>query len=142
MFGSKILPVVLATLSAVTVSVLATAVDVGVGVDKRQSCVYTCGTVCYWQEDIDEAVTQGYGYYKADTQVGDNDYPHQYNDYEGFDFPDAGPWYEFPILSSYDAYTGGSPGADRVVFNGAGKFQDALTHTGASGNDFVECKKN
>ncbi|KAK5631752.1 hypothetical protein RRF57_007466 [Xylaria bambusicola] len=71
--------------------------------------------------------------------IGSNDYPHQYNNYEGFDFPDKGPWYEFPILSSGSAYTGGQPGADRVVFNYAGEFQDAITHTGASGNNFVGC---
>jgi hypothetical protein len=52
------------------VTVSATAVDTDVDVDKRQTCAYTCGTVCYWQEDLDEAVTQGYGYYKDDTQVG------------------------------------------------------------------------
>ncbi|KAI8634700.1 ribonuclease-domain-containing protein [Xylariaceae sp. FL1651] len=132
MFGSKLLPIVLAAVSAVTVS--ATVVD------KRATCVYYCGSVCYWQEDIDEAVAQGYNYYKKGTTVGSDSYPHQYNDYEGFDFPDPAPWYEFPILSSYNAYTGGSPGADRVIFNSAGKFQDAITHTGASGNDFVACK--
>jgi hypothetical protein len=70
---------------------------------------------------------------------GDNNYPHKYNNYEGFDFPDGGPWYEFPVLSSSEAYTGGSPGADRVVFNADGKFQDAITHTDASGNNFIEC---
>lgn len=71
--------------------------------------------------------------------IGDNDYPHQYNNYEGFDFPDEGPWYEFPILSSGSVYTGGSPDTDRVVFNYNGDFQMAITHTGASGNDFVGC---
>lgn len=69
-------------------------------------------------------------------------YPHQYYDYEGFSFPTASPWYEFPILSSYVAYTGGSPGADRVIFDKNGAFDSLITHTGASGNDFVACKKN
>lgn len=32
---------------------------------KRAECVYYCGSVCYWQEDIDEALEQGYGYYKS-----------------------------------------------------------------------------
>lgn len=36
-------------------------------------------------------------------------------------------------------YTGGSPGADRVVFNTNGEYAGAITHTGASGNDFVGC---
>jgi hypothetical protein len=103
----------------------------------RETCVYTCGSVCYWQEDIDAAVKEGYSDFKS----GDSpdDYPHQYNNYEGFDFPDAGPWYEFPILSSYEVYTGGSPGADRVIFTEDGEFESVITHTGASGNDFVAC---
>lgn len=69
-------------------------------------------------------------------------YPHQYNDYEGFSFPTSAPWYEFPILSSYEVYTGGSPGADRVIFDKSGTFDSLITHTGASGDDFVACKKS
>jgi hypothetical protein len=68
-------------------------------------------------------------------------YPHQYNDYEGFSFPTAAPWYEFPILNSFAVYSGGSPGADRIVFDSKGNFDSVITHTGASGNDFVACKK-
>lgn len=68
-------------------------------------------------------------------------YPHEYHDYEGFSFPTASPWYEFPILSSYDPYTGGSPGADRVIFDSKGNFDSVITHTGASDDDFVACKK-
>lgn len=34
---------------------------------------------------------------------------------------------------------GGSPGADRVVFNTNGQYAGAITHTGASGNNFVGC---
>jgi hypothetical protein len=33
----------------------------------------------------------------------------------------------------------GSPGADRVVFNEDGEYAGAITHTGASGNNFVGC---
>ena len=38
---------------------------------------------------------------------------------EGFDFPVSGPYQEFPILRSFNnnPYTGGSPGADRIIFN-------------------------
>ncbi|KAI1367737.1 guanine specific ribonuclease N1 [Xylaria arbuscula] len=129
MFGSKILPIVLAAVSIVS----------GAAIEKKQSCAATCGSACYSQSALDAAVDQGYGYYSDDTTVGSNDYPHQYNNYEGFDFPDEGPWYEFPILSSGDVYTGGSPDTDRVVFNYNGDFQMAITHTGASGNNFVGC---
>lgn len=82
---------------------------------------------------------QGYGYYEDGTTVGSDEYPHQYEDYEGFTFPDAGPYYEFPILSDEEVYTGGSPGADRVVFTGSGTYEGVITHTGASGNDFLQC---
>ncbi|KAJ8123188.1 hypothetical protein ONZ43_g802 [Nemania bipapillata] len=131
MFVSKMLPVILAAVCSVTVS--------GAVIEQKKSCAKTCGKSCYTQSDIEAAVSQGYGYYEDDKAVGSNDYPHKYNNYEGFDFPDPGPWFEFPILSSDKVYTGGSPGADRVVFNADGNLQDTITHTGASGNDFVEC---
>lgn len=37
-----------------------------------------------------------------------------------------------------DAATG-SPGADRVIINTACKLAGEITHTGASGNNFVGC---
>ncbi|KAI1085602.1 hypothetical protein F5B20DRAFT_575110 [Whalleya microplaca] len=137
MFGSKISAILLAAVSVVNASVLAVE---KIAVRQDQTCVATCGTVCYWQEDIDEAVAAGYKLHQSGSTVGSNDYPHEFDNREGFDIPDPAPWYEFPILSSFDPYTGGSPGADRVVFNDAGKFQLAVTHTGASGNNFVQCK--
>ncbi|UKZ74342.1 hypothetical protein TrVFT333_002007 [Trichoderma virens FT-333] len=109
-------------------------------VDKRAACVYTCGSVCYWQSDIDDALSAGYSLYKSGSTK--DSYPHQYNDYEGFNFPTAAPWYEFPILNTFKVYTGGSPGADRVIFDSKGNFDSVITHTGASGNDFVACKKD
>ena len=33
----------------------------------------------------------------------------------------------------------GSPGPDRVVINGSGQRAGEITHTGASGNNFVAC---
>lgn len=33
----------------------------------------------------------------------------------------------------------GSPGPDRVVFNEAGRYAGAITHTGAGGNAFLGC---
>lgn len=105
----------------------------------QRQCAETCGSTCYSQDDIDAAVEQGYGYYEDGTTVGNDKYPHKYNDYEGFTFPDDGPYYEFPILSDEDVYTGGSPGADRVIFTGSGTYEGVITHTGASGNDFLQC---
>ncbi|RMZ80081.1 hypothetical protein DV737_g3175, partial [Chaetothyriales sp. CBS 132003] len=123
----------LAALTATTTTVAIPTLQV------RDSCVETCGSTCYWQSDIDAAVKQGYSDYQSGTTVGDDSYPHTYNNYEGFDFPVSGPYQEFPILSSYEVYSGGSPGADRVIFNTGGDYAGTITHTGASGNDFVAC---
>lgn len=106
---------------------------------QQRQCAETCGSTCYYQSDIDAAVQQGYGYYQNDQTVGNDKYPHQYQDYEGFTFPDTVPYYEFPILSDNEVYTGGSPGADRVIFTGDGTYEGVITHTGASGNDFLQC---
>lgn len=147
-----------ALLSAVP-SISATVVEL----ETRGTCVYYCGSTCYWQSDIDAALNQGYTYFEEGETVGmlspgsdvrtrvykalanrnrpegSDEYPHQYNDYEGFTFPTAAPWYEFPILSSYKVYTGGSPGPDRVIFDSEGNFDALITHTGANGDDFVAC---
>jgi hypothetical protein len=37
---------------------------------KRDSCVYTCGSVCYWQSDITAAVNKGYTELKAGKTLG------------------------------------------------------------------------
>ncbi|KAL2019762.1 hypothetical protein VTK56DRAFT_9206 [Thermocarpiscus australiensis] len=107
---------------------------------KRASCVYTCGSTCYWQEDIDAALNKGVSLQQSGQEI--DSYPHQYNDYEGFRFPTSGPWYEFPILSSFKVYSGGSPGPDRVIFDSDGNFDSVITHTGASGDDFVACRSS
>ncbi|KAK4949823.1 hypothetical protein LTR10_011665 [Elasticomyces elasticus] len=106
---------------------------------KRQSCVDTCGSTCYWQSDIDAALQQGFSFYQQGTTVGKDEYPHEFDDREGFDITVWGPWYEFPILNSYEVYTGGSPGADRVVFTRDGTLALVVTHTGATDDNFVEC---
>ncbi|RKU44021.1 hypothetical protein DL546_004058 [Coniochaeta pulveracea] len=114
MFAPGVFVAVISALS-VAVSGFAIPAETGRDAEKRATCVYKCGSVCYWQEDIDEALAKGYSLLKSGSTLGSGSYPHQYNDYEGFSFPNAAPWYEFPILSSYSVYTGGSPGADRVI---------------------------
>ncbi|KAK7975619.1 poly(ADP-ribose) polymerase and DNA-Ligase zn-finger domain-containing protein, partial [Apiospora arundinis] len=64
--------------------------------------------------------------------------PHTYNNYEGFNFRVDGPYQEFPIKTN-GLYTGGSPGADRVIINTSCEEAGQITHTGASGNNFVGC---
>ena len=125
---------------AVAPAVLALPAPIELGsalIEARQSCAATCGQVCYYQSTLNNAVSDGYQLYQDGQEQGD--YPHTYNNYEGFDFPVSGPYQEYPVLSSFKAYSGGSPGADRVIFNTNGDFAGAITHTGASGNNFVAC---
>ncbi|GLB35971.1 putative ribonuclease [Lyophyllum shimeji] len=100
---------------------------------KRQANGCTCGNVYYDANDISNAIATA-------QDGGASTYPHQYNDYEGFYFPAcSGTFYEYP-LESGSVYTGGSPGADRVIYDDYGDVCACLTHTGASGNEFVECE--
>ncbi|KAF9790608.1 ribonuclease T1 [Thelephora terrestris] len=68
-------------------------------------------------------------------------YPHQYKNYEGFTFSCSGPtFYEFPILASGALFNGSTgPGPDRVVYDNSGGFCGCITHTGATGNNFLQC---
>lgn len=47
-------------------------------------------------------------------------------------------------ITNYSTQNSGSPGADRVAFttknDGTCTFAGAMTHTGASGNNFVSCR--
>lgn len=83
---------------------------------KRQSST-TCGNNYYSAGQISDAANAAYNYYSSGDEAGSSTYPHQYNDYEGFDFGGVeGPYQEFPLLES-GVYNGGSPGADRVIIN-------------------------
>ncbi|EHK18378.1 uncharacterized protein TRIVIDRAFT_47489 [Trichoderma virens Gv29-8] len=100
----------------------------------------TCGKVYYSASAVSAASNAACSYVRAGSTAGGSTYPHQYNNYEGFRFKGLSkPFYEFPILSSGKTYTGGSPGADRVVINGQCSIAGIITHTGASGNAFVAC---
>ena len=66
----------------------------------------TCGSNSYTNAQINAALNAGYQYYSEGTEAGSSDYPHTYNNYEGFDFPVDGPYQEFPLLES-GVYTGG-----------------------------------
>ncbi|KAH0527278.1 hypothetical protein TsFJ059_002298 [Trichoderma semiorbis] len=100
----------------------------------------TCGKVFYSASAVSAASNSACNYVRAGSTAGGSTYPHVYNNYEGFRFKGLSkPFYEFPILSSGKAYTGGSPGADRVVINGQCSIAGIITHTGASGNAFVAC---
>ncbi|EUC47345.1 hypothetical protein COCMIDRAFT_90528 [Bipolaris oryzae ATCC 44560] len=116
----------------------AESLDVLAAVESRQSCYVKCGSTCYTSAQVTTARNAGYSYYQNGDQAGSSTYPHTYNNYEGFSFLVSGPYQEFPLRTS-GAYTGGSPGADRVIFNTRGQRAGEITHTGASGNNFVAC---
>ncbi|RDB29527.1 Guanyl-specific ribonuclease Po1 [Hypsizygus marmoreus] len=100
----------------------------------RQASGCTCAGRAYTASDIARAVT------KAEGGVTSG-YPHQYHNYEGFSFPMcSGTFYEYPLKTG-SAWSGGSPGADRVIYDQTGDVCSCLTHTGApTTNGFVECK--
>jgi hypothetical protein len=79
--------------------------------------------------------------YCPDVEPGSDQYPHTYRDDEKLSMYCSGsswyevrnfllpctdsiinPWSQFPILSGGSLYTGGSPGADRVIFNPSGTY--------------------
>ena len=106
----------------------------------RQAGGGECGRNDYSSGDVAAAADAACDYLARGEQVGSNDYPHRYNNYEGFDFDTSGPWYEFPILAGGRVFDGStSPGADRVVINGGCAITALLTHSGAGGNAFLEC---
>ncbi|PWN48448.1 ribonuclease-domain-containing protein [Violaceomyces palustris] len=108
-------------------------------IEKRQGGIaVTCGTKSYTATQVNKAINNA-----RSGSYSSSGYPHTYNDYEGFDFSDYcsdTAWKEYPLSTASGGYTGGSPGADRVIYGtSSGKFCGAITHTGASGNNFVQC---
>lgn len=123
---------------------------------KRQAAT-SCGGTNYDAGTVSSAEMAAYSYVSSNTEAGGSTYPHQYNDYEGFTFSNCqSPYYEFPLVQD-GPYDGGAPGADRVIVDctfflsnllspllihdlvANGDYCGAITHTGASGDDFVAC---
>lgn len=74
--------------------------------EKRDTA--TCGKVYYSASAVSAAANSACSYVRAGSTAGGSTYPHQYQNYEGFRFKGLPkPYYEFPILSSGKAYTGG-----------------------------------
>ncbi|KAJ7760640.1 guanyl-specific ribonuclease C2 [Mycena maculata] len=100
----------------------------------------TCGSNVYTVSEVSSAVSSGFAH--VNDPIGSDSYPHQFFDDEKLDlFCSGSTWLEYPILPGSKAYSGGSPGADRLVFNTGGTYCAVITHTGASSeNGFVSCK--
>ncbi|KIY70262.1 ribonuclease-domain-containing protein [Cylindrobasidium torrendii FP15055 ss-10] len=98
----------------------------------------TCGSNVYTLAQVKSATAAGYA--QVGNPIGSNSYPHKFNNYEGLSMWCSGEssYQEWPILKS-GTYSGGSPGADRVIFSSNGVYCAVVTHTGASGNNFVSC---
>ncbi|KAI1734669.1 Ribonuclease/ribotoxin [Xylaria scruposa] len=120
--------------SLMALMALATSVIAAPVLEERAAT--TCGSTYYTADQVNQAAQKSCSYYQSGSAPGG--YPHTYNNYEGFTFKVAGPYLEFPMLTS-GVYTGGSPGADRVIINTSCKLAGEITHTGASGNNFVGC---
>ncbi|KAK7038382.1 Ribonuclease/ribotoxin [Favolaschia claudopus] len=100
-----------------------------------------CGSHTYTVSQVVSAVNAGFAH--VGNPLGSDSYPHTFRNDEGLSMWCSGStsFMEYPILSGGATYTGGSPGADRVVFNTAGTYCAVITHTGASStNGFVSCK--
>ncbi|KAH8832413.1 guanyl-specific ribonuclease C2 [Flagelloscypha sp. PMI_526] len=100
----------------------------------------TCGSNVYTLAQVKSATAAGYA--QIDDPIGSNSYPHTFRNDEGLSMWCSGEsaYNEWPILKS-GTYSGGSPGADRVIFSDNGIYCAVVTHTGASStNGFVSCK--
>lgn len=124
----------------------------------------SCASNSYSASQVSQAASAACDLNKSGKTVGNNNYPHQYKNFEKIDFDAPGPWYEFPIKSNgiFDgskcsiAQCGNhhhhqyninpipadsGPGPDRVIINDKCAVAGLITHTGASNNNgFVACK--
>jgi hypothetical protein len=105
-FLSSLLLLVAPLTLALPTSVITSAAIEDAAVETRQSCYVKCGTKCYTSTQVSAARSSGYRYYSQGDEAGSSTYPHTYNNYEGFNFLVAGPYQEYPLLTS-GTYTGG-----------------------------------
>ncbi|KAG8762849.1 hypothetical protein FRC12_008813 [Ceratobasidium sp. 428] len=104
-----------------------------------------CNGYTFTAAQVQSAAQESLNHVLAGTTVGDNKYPHVLDNREGFTYPSGCTVtrYEFPIFKS-KIYTGGDPSVDRVIIghvSGSSAYAcGVLTHQGASGNNFLQCK--
>lgn len=60
----------------------------------------SCDNNNYSASQVNKAASAACDLVKAGRSVGNNNYPHKYNNYEKIDFQAPGPWYEFPIKNN------------------------------------------
>lgn len=67
----------------------------------------TCGTVQYNSDALSKASDAGCSLVKKGSTIGRNKYPHEYKNFEKIKLSGSGPYYEFPVLSNGQVYSGG-----------------------------------
>ncbi|CEH12908.1 ribonuclease t1 [Ceraceosorus bombacis] len=104
----------------------------------RQSSV-SCGGHSISSSQIQTALQTGYDDYQNGSSP--SGYPHAYYQYadEHITLQCGGnSYHEFPITGS-TPFTGGSPGAYRVIFNDDGDYCATVYHASKSDNSFAQC---
>ncbi|KAJ3554608.1 hypothetical protein NP233_g12385 [Leucocoprinus birnbaumii] len=99
-----------------------------------------CASVQYSGADVEAAMVQG-NKTNPSPVFGGRGYPHRFGNREGVKLPycDSKEYVEYPLKQG-KAYTGGPPGADRVIYSTKNAFCGCITHTGATQrNGFVAC---
>lgn len=92
--------------SLLTVSLAALAAANPVAFDKRQSGSISCGGNTYSASQLRSATNEGCDLHAAGETLGNNNYPHTFNNREGLSFETSGPYQEFPVMTG-GVYTGG-----------------------------------
>jgi hypothetical protein len=99
-------------ISSLTLALYAVAATANPSLEARQGTTsltsITCGGTTYTKQQVDAAVAEGCRLHGFGRQLGDNKYPHQFNNREGLVFAAAGPYQEFPILANRLLYAGTS----------------------------------
>ncbi|KAL3417697.1 guanyl-specific ribonuclease f1 [Phlyctema vagabunda] len=73
--------------------------------EARQAAT-NCGGTAFTLAAVRACTNAAYSYYQQGGTAGGSTYPHTFNNREGFSFSVAGPYQEFPLISS-GAYSGG-----------------------------------
>ncbi|CEH13017.1 guanyl-specific ribonuclease f1 [Ceraceosorus bombacis] len=111
------------------------AVAAAAPLEKRVSP--NCGGKSFSNTNVNQAISNG-----VNDAASSSSYPHTYNNYEGFDFSGEcsdRSYQEFPLVTKSGGYTGGSPGAYRVIYGtNTGNFCGAIYHA-SSDNSFSQC---
>lgn len=65
-----------------------------------------CNGYVFSRSDLTTASYRALDDLNAGTTEGSDHYPHQYNDYEGIDFPDCdSPYYEYPVFKGKGVFS-------------------------------------